>query len=66
MENKDLINKIESLLKRRAFVYPSSEIYGGFGSVYDFGPMGCELKNNIKNNEYTITQLENAKMLWNA
>ncbi|HOU46122.1 MAG TPA: glycine--tRNA ligase [Candidatus Pacearchaeota archaeon] len=49
MENKDLINKIESLLKRRAFVYPSSEIYGGFGSVYDFGPMGCELKNNIKN-----------------
>jgi glycyl-tRNA synthetase len=48
MENKDNINKIIALLKRRGFVYPSSEIYGGFGSVYDYGPMGIELKNNIK------------------
>ncbi len=45
---KDSINKIIALLKRRGFVYPSSEIYGGFGSVYDYGPMGVELKNNIK------------------
>ncbi len=43
------MQKILSLLKRRGFVYPSSEIYGGFGSVYDFGPMGSLLKNNIKN-----------------
>jgi len=42
------MNKIVSLAKRRGFVYPSSEIYGGFGSCYDFGPLGVELKNNIK------------------
>ncbi len=42
------MQKILSLLKRRGFVYPSSEIYGGFSSVYDFGPMGSLLKNNIK------------------
>ncbi len=46
MEN--LFEKIISLAKRRGFVYPSSEIYGGFGSCYDFGPLGVELKNNIK------------------
>ncbi len=46
MQNK--MQKIISLAKRRGFVYPSSEIYGGFGSVYDFGPMGALLKENIK------------------
>ena len=40
--------KIISLAKRRGFVFPSSEIYGGFGSCYDFGPLGVEMKNNIK------------------
>jgi len=45
---QETIEKLISLLKRRGFVYPSSEIYGGFGSVYDYGPMGAELKNNIK------------------
>jgi len=45
---KDLIPKIISLLKRRGFVFQSSEIYGGFGSCYDFGPLGVEMKNNIK------------------
>ncbi len=45
---EDLMQKIISLCKRRGFVYPSSEIYGGFGSGYDFGPLGVELKNNIK------------------
>ena len=44
----DLMEKIVSLSKRRGFVFPSSEIYGGFGSCYDFGPLGVELKNNIK------------------
>ena len=43
-----LMQKIISLAKRRGFVFPSSEIYGGFGSGYDFGPLGAELKNNIK------------------
>jgi len=46
MEN--LMQKIVSLTKRRGFIFPSSEIYGGFGSCYDFGPLGVELKNNIK------------------
>ncbi|MDI6591830.1 MAG: glycine--tRNA ligase [Patescibacteria group bacterium] len=44
----DLMSKIVSLAKRRGFIYPSSEIYGGFGSGYDFGPLGVEMKNNIK------------------
>jgi len=44
----DLMEKIVSLCKRRGFVYQSSEIYGGFGSCYDFGPLGVEMKNNIK------------------
>ena len=42
------MQKIISLAKRRGFVFPSSEIYGGFGSSYDFGPLGVEMKNNIK------------------
>ena len=41
------IEKIVSLCKQRGFVYQSSEIYGGFGAVYDYGPLGIELKNNI-------------------
>jgi glycyl-tRNA synthetase len=44
----DLMAKIVSLAKRRGFIFPSSEIYGGFGSGYDFGPLGVEMKNNIK------------------
>jgi len=48
MEKSNLMEKIVSLCKRRGFVFPSSEIYGGIGGFYDFGPMGIELKNNIK------------------
>ena len=44
----DLMEKIISLCKRRGFVFPCSEIYGGFGSCYDFGPLGVLMKNNIK------------------
>ncbi|HEX7091355.1 MAG TPA: glycine--tRNA ligase [Longimicrobiales bacterium] len=44
----DLMDKLVSLGKRRGFVYQSSEIYGGTGSVWDYGPLGVELKNNIK------------------
>jgi len=44
----ELMDKIVSLCKRRGFVYPSSEIYGGFAGVYDFGPLGVELENNLK------------------
>jgi len=44
-----LMNKIVSLAKRRGFVYPGSEIYGGLANSWDYGPLGVELKNNIKN-----------------
>ena len=47
-EQDNLMDKIASLAKRRGFIYPSSEIYGGFAGVYDFGPMGVELENNLK------------------
>ncbi len=42
------MEKIVSLCKRRGFVFPSSEIYGGLGSCWDYGPMGVELKRNVK------------------
>ena len=43
-----VMDKIVSLCKRRGFVFQSSEIYGGLGSVWDYGPLGVELKKNIK------------------
>ena len=46
--NQSLMEKIESLSKRRGFIFQSSEIYGGFGSSYDYGPLGVELANNVK------------------
>lgn len=46
--NPELMEKIVSLAKRRGFVYPSSEIYGGFAAVYDYGPYGVQLANSIK------------------
>jgi len=42
------MEEIVSFAKRRGFVFPSSEIYGGFGAVYDFGPYGAELAKNIR------------------
>ena len=42
------MTKIVSLAKRRGFVFPASEIYGGIGSTWDYGPLGVELKRNIK------------------
>ncbi len=41
------IDKIVSLCKRRGFIFQSSDIYGGFRAVYDYGPLGIALKNNI-------------------
>jgi len=43
------MEKIVSLCKRRGFIYPGSEIYGGLANSWDYGPLGTELKNNIKN-----------------
>ncbi|OGK25450.1 glycine--tRNA ligase [Candidatus Roizmanbacteria bacterium RIFCSPLOWO2_01_FULL_37_12] len=42
------MDKIVSLCKRRGFIYPSSEIYGGIAGFWDYGPLGVELKNNLK------------------
>ncbi len=42
------LDKIVSFAKRRGFIYPGSEIYGGLGGTWDYGPLGVELKNNIK------------------
>jgi glycyl-tRNA synthetase len=42
------MEKIVSLCKRRGFIFPNSEIYGGLGSTWDYGPLGVELKNNVK------------------
>ena len=44
----DVMDKLVSLAKRRGFIFQSSEIYGGTGSVWDYGPLGVELKRNIK------------------
>jgi glycyl-tRNA synthetase len=48
MSQENLMEKIVSLCKRRGFVFQSSEIYGGLGSVWDYGPLGVELKRNVK------------------
>ncbi len=45
---QSLMDKIISLAKRRGFVYPGSAIYGGLANAWDYGPLGVELKNNIK------------------
>jgi len=45
---QDLMERIVSLAKRRGFIYPSSEIYGGINGFWDYGPLGVELKRNIK------------------
>src|SRR5437773_5964080 len=42
------MEKVVNLCKRRGFVYPGSEIYGGLGSSLDYGPLGVELKRNVK------------------
>src|ERR1700744_6592908 len=43
-----VIDPVVNLAKRRGFVYPSGEIYGGTKSAWDYGPLGVELKENIK------------------
>ena len=48
MAEETKMDKIVSLCKRRGFIYPGSEIYGGLAGMWDYGPLGIELKNNIK------------------
>ena len=44
----DRVDAVVNLAKRRGFVYPSSEIYGGTRSAWDYGPLGVELKENVR------------------
>ena len=44
----DLMEKLVALCKRRGFLFQSSEIYGGLNGFWDYGPLGVELKRNIK------------------
>lgn len=48
MSQSDLMDKIVSLAKRRGFIFQSSEIYGGLANAWDYGPLGVELKRNVK------------------
>ena len=48
IEDKVTMDKIVALCKRRGFIFPSSEIYGGLGSTYDYGHYGVLLKTNVK------------------
>ncbi len=49
MAEANLLEKVIALSKRRGFIFPGSEIYGGLANTYDLGPRGVELKNNIQN-----------------
>ena len=64
-EEKEALNipdmeEIVSLCKRRGFIFPSSEIYNGFAGFFDYGPLGAELKKNIKDQWWKtfVTQRE--------
>ena len=49
MDNKQkTMEKVVALCKNRGFVYSGSEIYGGLANSWDYGPLGVELKNNVK------------------
>ena len=48
IKKSDLMDKIVSLAKRRGFIFPGSAIYGGLANSWDYGPLGVELKNNVK------------------
>src|SRR6266853_873976 len=52
------MEKIVALCKRRGFIFPSSEIYGGVGSTYDYGHYGVLLKTNVKNEWWRAMLLE--------
>ena len=53
------MEELVALCKRRGFIYQSSEIYGGLQGLYDYGPLGVELKNNLKNAWWTNMVYEN-------
>ena len=58
---EELLQKITALCKRRGIIYPNSEIYGGIAGFYDYGPVGVEMKNNLKRYwwKYMVDKREN-------
>ncbi len=60
---QNLLKKIISFSKRRGFIFPCSEIYGGFSAVYDYGPYGVELANNIKSAWWKTMVQENENII---
>ena len=60
---KSKFEKIVNLAKRRGFVFPSAEIYGGFSGFYDYGPVGIEIVNNIKREWWKSMVYENSNIL---
>ena len=73
MPEEVTMEKLVSLCKRRGFIFQSSEIYGGLGSCWDYGPLGAELENNVNlTNELMVekqvcsSELEKIRVLWNS
>ncbi len=60
------MDKIVALCKRRGFIFPSSEIYGGVGSTYDFGHYGVLLKGNVKGEWWRAHALRSARTSWRS
>src|SRR3989338_2182853 len=60
-DNSNLLEKIVSLCKRRGFIFPGSEIYGGLRGTWDYGPLGSELKFNLKQSwwDYMVRERDN-------
>ena len=56
-----IMDKIAGLAKRRGFIFPGSEIYGGLAGTWDYGPLGAELKHNFKQAwwKYMVSMREN-------
>ena len=52
------MDELVSLCKRRGFVFQSGEVYGGLQGVYDYGPLGVELKNNLKHSWWSAMIFE--------
>ncbi|MFA6633385.1 MAG: glycine--tRNA ligase, partial [Kiritimatiellia bacterium] len=55
MSKTSSLDVIASLCKRRGFIFHSSEIYGGINGFWDYGPLGCEMKRNIKEDWWKTT-----------
>ena len=59
-----VMEKIVSRCKRRGFVYPASEIYGGLNGFWDYGPLGVLLKNNIRDSWWRVTDIGFQQSRW--